>query len=61
MEIKCKIKVTEGIVYNGIKEGVEAYLKVIRKALEQTEMRIRTLPEVCAIQWAMSYYETGHR
>ena len=29
MEIKCKIKVTEGIVYNGIKEGVEAYLKVI--------------------------------
>lgn len=35
MEIKCKIKVTEGIVYNGIKEGVEAYLKVIRKALEQ--------------------------
>lgn len=56
MEIKCKIKVTEGIVYNGIKEGVEAYLKVIRKALG-----IRTLPEVCAIQWAMSYYETGHR
>ena len=35
MEIKCKIGVTEGIVYNGIKEGVEAYLKVIRKALEQ--------------------------
>ena len=35
MEIKCKIKVTEGIIYNGIKEGVEAYLKVIRKALEQ--------------------------
>lgn len=35
MEIKCKIKVTEGIVYDGIKEGVKSYLKTIRKALEQ--------------------------
>lgn len=35
MEIKCKIKATEGIVYDGIKEGVKSYLKTIRKALEQ--------------------------
>ncbi|OUN69494.1 hypothetical protein [Barnesiella sp. An55] len=35
MKIKCKIKVTEGIVYDGIKEGVKSYLKTIRKALEQ--------------------------
>ena len=35
MEIKCKIKVTEGVIYAGIKEGVKSYLETIRKALEQ--------------------------
>lgn len=61
MEIKCKIKATEGIVYDGIKEGVKSYLKTIRKALEQDGEAYKTIPEVCAIQWAMSYYGTGHR
>lgn len=35
MKIKCKFKVTEGIVYDGIKEGIESYLKAIRKAFGQ--------------------------
>lgn len=35
MKIKCKIKVTEGVIYAGIKERVKAYLETIRKALEQ--------------------------
>lgn len=35
MEIKYRIKVTEGLIYDGIKEGVKAYLETIRKALSQ--------------------------
>lgn len=41
MKIKCKIKVTEGVIYAGIKEGVKAYLETIRKALEQEREHIQ--------------------
>lgn len=34
MKIKYRVKITEGMVYNGVKAGVEDFLRTVRKTLE---------------------------